>query len=137
MDEQEVLSEVGFAITTARVITPQQTFAMAGITSVRMYREKLRNGCPAVVLVLGLVFLLAFIILVSVGDKEFIPEPNWFLMSCIIAAVIWAFSRVNRKPKWVLGITTAAGETPAWSSHDKAFVERLANAITQAMARRG
>lgn len=104
----------GVRVTSARIITGGQTYALRNVTSVRGSRDPVRRTGVKVGAAVGL-----FVALVS-------PYLGGVV---IVGAVAWGF--LGRQSHVV--ITTASGEARALSSSDQAFVARIVEAINNAI----
>jgi hypothetical protein len=109
-------SEGGIAVTKTRFMVTGQTFAMAGVTSVRAIEIRPKRSGPIILLIFGL--LLAALL---VG----IP--------IVIAAIIWL---CLQKPTFAVVLTTAGGEVTAHSTRDRGFIMRLVEALNQVIVAR-
>jgi hypothetical protein len=125
--EIRFFSEQGVQVTNARLIVPGKTYAMANITSVSTKREN--PSYSGVKFTGGLAFLMGFAAL---------PFGSWQLgilaIMLIAVAVVWGLSL---KPDFHLKISSASGESSALSSKDQLYVERIVQAIQDAIIHRG
>jgi hypothetical protein len=117
--EQKFMDEKGVTVTNARVIVPGQTFAMSGVTSVKVAQEKPKRTGPVILIVLGIFlcfgYLIGGIILLSIGVA-------WFIM---------------QKTQYYVGLQTSSGEAKAFISTDRMWIEKIVNAINEAIIARG
>lgn len=111
----------GVTVTNARFIVPSQTYAMAGITSVRFFTEK-----PSVLWPL-LCFLIGLFALGNSGNI-------WSVALPILAGVALL---VLRKPRHHVVLSVASGESRALNSKDKMFIAAVINALNDAIVSRG
>jgi hypothetical protein len=109
MIEKVIYDQNGITVTSKRVVFGMQTFQLAGITSVLPQSISPNRIGPIILIIIGLLF-------------AGIPS---------IGGIIWWYLQ---KPKYVLVIVTAAGETPALTTNNKDQVLQITNAINQAMA---
>ncbi|WP_250490416.1 DUF6232 family protein [Caballeronia sp. INML2] len=123
MDERVFLDENGMRVTNARFITPAQTYAMSGVTSVK--REiKPANRVPGFLLaVLGVTIF-------------FLGDGGWkvigFLLLCAGVAVA-----VKEKDTHYVVIHSASGESRATQSDDKGAIDRIIAALNESIIARG
>lgn len=113
MAEQVFYDQAGVKVTSNRLVFGQQTFQLAGITSVRPQDIPPNRKGPIILMIVGL-FCTA-----GIGT---------------IAGLIWWFTQ---KTTYAVILVSAAGESPAYTSLDKKQVFEIANAVNEAMAARG
>jgi hypothetical protein len=117
MQEQIILNERGVMVSTARFVTPRATYAIGQVTSVYGQTRKPETFWPWLVIVLG---VLTIPIVVGVG--------------ILIAGILWLRSM---KPTHDVYVVTSAGQVPALSDLDFAFVQRVHHALNTAIVGRG
>lgn len=113
MAEQTFYDQGGIKVTSNRLVFGQQTFQLAGITSVRPQEILPNRKGPIILMIVGLLCTL------GIGT---------------IVGIIWWFMQ---KTTYAVMLVSAAGETPAYTSIDKNHIFQIANAINEAMAARG
>ncbi|MGF6265034.1 hypothetical protein OKW49_005962 [Paraburkholderia youngii] len=124
MDERVFLDENGMRVTNARFITPAQTYAMSGVTSVK--REmKPANRTPGVLFAL----LGAAIFFLTDGG---VGKLVGFLVACAGIAVA-----VKAKDLHYVVIHSASGESRATQSNDKGAIDRIIAALNESIIARG
>ena len=135
MEERIFLRESGVVVSNARFIVPTQTFAMAGITSVKTFREVPERGGLIMMILFGM--LLVFIGMgvvaangVGVGGVVVIA---FGLM--LIVALIYAMSQ--QRDRFHVLLKTASGEAKALTSMDLAFIQRVVAGLNEAIVHRG
>ena len=109
----------GITVSRTRFVVGSQTFALANISSVRGVETPPSRTAPAVLLVVGVLFLFASI---------------WFGLLVIAASITWMFFQ---KSTFSVVLTAAGGEVTAYSSEDSAFISRVIQALTEAIVARG
>ena len=119
MEEKNILSENGVTVTNTRFIVPAQTYAMAGITSVKNFEEPPKRMYPIGCGIVGLLFLAGVPVL-GVG--------------LIVLAVFWW---IYQKTKYHVLLTTAGGEVKALSSQNGPFISKVIQALNDAIVARG
>ena len=112
MAEQVFYDQGGVKVTSNRLVFGQQTFQLAGITSVRPQEISPDRKGPIILMIVGLFCTL------GLGT---------------IAGIIWL---CMQKTTYAVMLVSAAGESPAYTSMDKNQVFQIANAINEAMAAR-
>ncbi len=116
----------GVRVTDKRVIVNNVTYAMANITSVSTTVEKPGLKGPILFMVIGAFFLLAGLSNNSGGEAIF---------GGIVAAIGYFWFR-GCKPIWHLRIASASGETTPLKSVNQQWIERIVQAINEAMIHR-
>lgn len=122
-DEKVFLQEGGLQVTSARLITPDKTFALSGVTSIGRgvippsYTGSLLTGG------IGLVVALA-----ADGVARLVGLAT-------LALAVWMYTHL--KPTHVVRVTSASTETTAYSSTDGDLVGRVVIALNDAIVHRG
>ncbi|MDO9011730.1 MAG: DUF6232 family protein [Gallionella sp.] len=111
-EEQILLDEQGLKVTNARFIAGGQTYAMSGITSVRLIKVPQLKVFAWILIVTGIFFI-------------FIPT------------IIGIIMLRKQLPPWAVGLSTASGAVNAYFTKDGAFAERVVGALNDAMIARG
>jgi hypothetical protein len=117
----------GVRITNARLMVPNTTYAMANITSVKTDRVGPKYFGAIVTVVLGLVLLW-------VAGTRGLSQAGILGVVLLGTGIAWG---VSLKPDYHLRIFSAAGESSALSAKDKAYIEKVVQAIHEAMIHRG
>jgi hypothetical protein len=123
--ETTILSEGGVTISTARAVFPTKTYAMSQISSVSMAKVQNTNKFLA-----GLGILL-----VIVGLGTLLGQHN--ILGLIIAVLGGVAFYYSMRTRYAVVITSSAGEGHALVSSDRAQIERVVNAINEAIIQRG
>ena len=110
--EQSFLEEQGIKVTNARFLAGGQTYAMAGVTSVRLIKVPRQTVLAWILIVVGLFLLL-------------------------IPTIIGIIMLIKQPPPWAVGLSTASGEVNAYFTKDRAFAERVVSALNDAIIARG
>ena len=124
---ERVFADFGpIKVTSARFIVPQQTYVLAGITSVE-FREILPDTKPLTYLGLGaLLFLLVAII-----------NSRWdFAFFSLIFALAGAGTYFQLKPSYSVILRTSGGEKLAHKSNSRKEVEDVIEALNEAIVYR-
>ncbi len=120
--------EAGVRVTNSRLIIGPVTYAMLNVTSVSRTFTKPNRVGPA--LLLGIVALC----LVASFSGHFEPTPLvWGLVLTGLVALIWKL----QKTKYHLRIASASGEANAITSIDASQIDRIVEAVNEAMIKRG
>jgi hypothetical protein len=117
-------ADEAISITSTRAAIGGKTYAMANITSVSVRQDKTMVGCGAVLVVIGLLLLLAL--------------PSSETRVCGVAGIglllIGGFA-VAHKP-YIVSIASASGESNFLQHKDSAYVQRIVDAVNQAILER-
>lgn len=122
MEEQTFLNESGDTVTNSRFIVPGETFAMSGVTSVKTREHKPSRIGPIIFILMGLISF-------AMG-KDMIIGAFMFLS---IGIAWW----ILHKPKYIVVLTTASREAPAFSNKNKDFIIRIEDSLNEAIVARG
>ncbi|QLQ02289.1 MAG: hypothetical protein HZY77_04940 [Thiobacillus sp.] len=120
MEEQTFLSLDDVKVTSARFIVPSQTFAMAGITSVKNSEQRPTRVYPIWCGIFGVVALIADAYAVGIG-------------LLVLAAVWW----IGQKTQYHVVLATAGGEMTALTSKDRAYISNVVKALNDSIVARG
>lgn len=137
--EQPYFQALGIAVTRTRLIVGPQTYAMSGVTSVRVDRRPPElTGAIALSVVgaLPLVGSLGMLIDPQAGWNWWLWLLFWFLLGLTLLALgIW-IGRLA-KPTFLLFIRTSGGEVGVWNSKDAVAIQSLNSALNRAIVERG
>ena len=123
--EHTFLSEGSVQVTNARLVCNGQTYAMAGVTSVRTAVEPASHFGTILALVGGVVFLFG-------ASNSSATGAIWG----VIFLVCGVFIQRKLKAKHHLVLHSSSGEVRAISSTDGAFNARILAAINDAIVSR-
>ncbi|MBI4200545.1 MAG: hypothetical protein HY535_08765 [Chloroflexi bacterium] len=106
-------------VTNSRFMVGSKTFAMSNITSVKASEQE-----PKRLYSIGLIVLGVFVLTGSVGIGVVISGIGvaWLLM---------------QKTKYHVTLTTAAGESSALGSKQREYIEKVVQALNEAIVARG
>jgi hypothetical protein len=121
-EEKIFLDEGGVSVSNSRMMYDGQTYAMSGVTSVKSFEKKPSRIGPLVLIVIGLASLA--------GGK------NAIIVALLLLAggIFWW---IKQKAEYSVLLTSASGETKAYASSDKGFVNKIIDAINNAIVHRG
>lgn len=120
MEEEQFFAHSGVTVTNTRLIAPKQTFALNGIGSVKMEKER-----PT--LIIGAALVLIALIAFAAGKNI------WFIAVPLLTGVLFLLM----KPNYHVVVGIGSGEVKALNSKDKAFIEAVIAAVNQAIVTRG
>lgn len=121
------VDEAGVRITNTRLIVPGATYAMANITSVKTETVNPSYSGVFLTIVVGVAFLIGASSLKS-GSAAALG------VLVVFAGIVWA---VVLKPEYKLGVSSASGERSPLSSRDEAYIDKIVQAINEAIIHRG
>ncbi|QLG10997.1 QacE [Deinococcus sp. D7000] len=116
--EKTFFQDAGATVTNARFITDGQTHAMSGITSVQEVTDEPMRGAPILLAAVGLVACAASAIM---G------------VALMMGAAFWWY---GQKTTYTVAIRTSAGELKALTDTDGVRVQRIVEALNQAIVYR-
>lgn len=108
-------------VTQSRFIVGGKTYAMRNISSVSLYKIEKSRFIPIVLIVIGVLMLLG--------------ENTWFFGVFLAGlGVTWLWLL---KDEYAVRISTNAGEVNSIQSVDQAYVQRIVDALNNALVHRG
>ena len=122
MEETTFFNDGGLTVTNSRFVVPGQTYAMSGVTSIRTEEYPPSRKWPSIITGLGLLLVL--------GGKDTIIAA---LILIAIGVVWWR----SQKTTYRIVLSSASGETDAFTSTDEKYVDNLVNALNDAIVSRG
>lgn len=120
MEEKTFLSLDHVKVTSTRFIVPSQTFAMAGITSVKNSVERPKRAYPIWCGIFGVIALITDAYAVGV-------------VLLVLAAVWW----IGQKTQYHVVLATAGGEMTALTSRDRSYISNVVTALNDSIVARG
>lgn len=127
--EQTFLHEGNVQVTHSRIVIDNHTYPINGITVVRSdVIPASRSPKRTLSILLGI-----FGCLMGVGSGGNATMIFWVAVLFGSAILLW----LNAKALFHIYLGTAGGEKEVLSSSDKAFVDRVAQAINEALVSRG
>ena len=123
MAEKAFFNQDGISVSNTRIVIGGQTFALNNITSVRTLVEQPSRKGP---IILGIVGILSMM----TGEGALIMLG----LALIAGAVFWWMST---KTEYYVALTTAAGESKALSNKDEQYVDKIVQALNDAIIERG
>jgi Family of unknown function (DUF6232) len=124
MDETIFFDEAGMRVTNARFITPAQTYAMSGVTSVKRQVKAANRGPGIIIAIIGIIVFFA----ADAGTAKLVGG----LAFCIGVALA-----VMVKDLHYVVIHSASGESRATQSKDKGLIDRIIRALNDSIIARG
>lgn len=125
MSEEKVYLKQGdVTVTNTRVVISGKTYAMTNITSVTMGKQSASILPPFIAITVGVI--IAAIVGGTIG--------NLIAVASIIGGIVLF---ITRKPNYVVRIGSASGEADALESQDQDNVQKIVNAVNEAIVNRG
>jgi hypothetical protein len=123
--EHEFFNQGGVRVTTSLLaLSGNRTFAMSGVTSVRMWPRAPKRRLPLALFIVSLILCIG---VHGVGGKLFFG-----LLA--IAGLAWAYSL---KPTYILSLHTASGETQALADKNRQWISGIVDALNKCIIHRG
>lgn len=119
MDEKTFFQHDDVSVSNSRFIVASQTFAMSNITSVKASKDVPSRLGPIAFGMIGLIAATQ-----NVGFGIFL----------IAIGVVWWFLQ---KTRYHVLLTTAGGETKALTTPQKEYIEKVVQALNDAIVARG
>lgn len=108
-------------VTQSRYITQSKTYAMRNISSVHVFEIEKSKVTPILMILFGIPFL-------------FSGNVFWIGLILIGLGILIVF---NIKNEYTVRISTNAGEADSTISKDKEYIQKIVNALNDAMIHRG
>lgn len=108
-------------VTQSRFIVGAKTYAMRNISSVSLYKIEKSRFIPIVLIVIGVLMLLG-------------ENTRFFGVFLVGLGVTWLWLL---KDEYAVRISTNAGEVNSIQSVDQAYVQRIVDALNNALVHRG
>jgi hypothetical protein len=125
-----LFDQSGVFVSNSRYITGGQTYAMAGVTSVKMSAEQPSRKGPVIAMILGGLFILGGM------DSLIHGNPVVLLFGVLLFALgLWVFKK--RVPIYSVFLRSASGEQRVNQSTVREFIEQIVAALNQAIVTRG
>ena len=116
--EKTFLQDGGVTVTNSRFIVPEQTYAMAGVTSVRSATIEPKRGWPIIICLFGALTLAGSIA---------------FGLFLLVIGIMWL---VCQKTKYAVALNSASGEVRAITSENSEYISGIVNALNDAIVYR-
>lgn len=126
MEEETFFNDGGLTVTNSRFIVPGQTYTMSGVTSIRAEQYTPSRKWPMIVMGFGVVGLF------SAVDEGI--GAGLFGLAIIAIGVAWWRSK---KTIYTVVLSSASGESDAFSSADEEFIDGVVSALNDAIVSRG
>jgi len=108
-------------VTQSRYITQSKTYAMRNISSVHVFEIEKSKVTPILMILFGIPFL-------------FSGNVFWIGLILIGLGILIVY---NIKNEYTVRISTNAGEADSTISKDKEYIQKIVNALNDAMIHRG
>jgi hypothetical protein len=127
MSEEIIYTDTNVSVSTSRVIISGTTYALRNITSVKMTFTPAKQGCAIAVIILGVLWAIGIM-----GSKGGVAPALIIGAIVVTGGVFWYRAA---KPDYHVSIASSAGERPAMTHKDKAYIEKIVDAINEAIVR--
>lgn len=123
MEEKDFYRDNNVSVTNSRFTVGSTTYAMNGVTSVKRGQWQIPKILPIIVCIIGFLFLI-------------ISNKICFIIgAALIVLGIWWFRKI--KPIFIVYLNSASGESQALSSKDLIYINKVINALNDAIIHRG
>ena len=121
-------------ITNARAIFRDTTYALANITSVKLFKQPPSKTPTIILVIVGLILGGAGLCVFSSGND---PGGIVILVLGVAAIGFGIYISTKAKPNYFVRISSSSGEVDALQSKDRAFIQSIVDAVNQAIIERG
>ncbi|WP_153396626.1 DUF6232 family protein [Chryseobacterium vaccae] len=122
MENELTFYQDGFVtVTQSRYVTESKTYAMRNISSVHVF-EIIKSKTKAVLMIIFGLFLL------------FSKDIFWIGIIIIALGILWLLSLKN---EYAVRISTNAGEANSITSKNRDYIQKIVNALNDAIIHRG
>lgn len=119
--ETTFYKDLNVTVTQSRYVTQSKTYAMRNISSVHVFEIIKSRKFPIILIILGILLLFS-------GDTRIVG---------IIFAIAGALFLFLIKNEYAVRISTNSGEANSILSKDKAYIQKIVNALNEAIIHRG
>lgn len=120
-NETTFYQDPNVTVTQSRFVTHSKTYAMRNISSVHIFEIVKSKKLPAVLIILGILLLFSKTTIV-------------FGILSLIIGIVLLFTIKNQ---YAVRISTNAGEANSIVSKDRAYIQKIVNALNEAIIQRG
>jgi hypothetical protein len=128
MSEEEIIySDANVSVSTSRVIISGTTYALRNITSVKMTVTPAKQGCAIALIIVG-----------GLGLLGGLASKDGVLVGLIIGAIIIGLGVLwlrAVKADYHVTIASSSGEGNALTSRDRPYIQKIVDAINEAIVR--
>lgn len=125
--EQTYHKDKRVTVTSARAIIDDSTYPMRNIASVSSRKIEPNNTGAMIAILIGLL----------IGMCAFVGESWAFILAGGTVIFVGVLVAATNKTKYAVRIGTSSGETNALTSINKAYIEKIVEAINTAIIERG
>ena len=120
MEETVFFEYEDVKVTNARFVTNNQTYAMSNVTSVKPHKEAPNRNPALLAIFVGIIFMTA---------------SSYIIGLIIIAGAIYYMSK--QIPIYVIILKTSSGENRALRTEQQEYLNKVINALNEAIVHRG
>ena len=121
MEEKTFLQNGNITVTQSRFIVDSKTFAMRNISSVQVGVIPAKRGFGILLILIGIILLVS----------------NDTRTGGIVVIAIGALFAYLPKDQFTVRISTNAGESDSLMSKDRQFIQKIVDALNEAMVHQG
>ena len=120
-NETTFYKDLQVTVTQSRFVTQSKTYAMRNISSVHIFEIVKNKITPIIFIILGVLLL-------------FSKDTMIYAILLITIGILWL---VFNKNEYAVRISTNAGEANSIISKDKLYIQKIVNALNEAIIHRG
>lgn len=110
-------------VTNARFVVPEQTYAMSGVTSVKLETKKPNRLLPLALMLGGFV-----------AAKSIAGASIWHFLMLLLPGLLVL---IAQRTKYLVTLSSASGESRPLASKNATFVRQVVDALNAAIIMRG
>jgi hypothetical protein len=129
--EEPIFKYPDVVVTRTRFIVFNQTYPIAGITSVRIGKINQSPAGPVCAILFGLAVILGTVALSSDWNS------GSFIGLMGLTFIAGGIIRIRKKPEYLVIVGTAGGDQQAYRSKDHALINLIVNGLNVAIVSRG
>jgi hypothetical protein len=149
--ETVILGVNEIKITNARAVIGANTYEMSTIISVSLEEKNLSPVVGTAVVIVSLISLvigflsclaalsISFVRMIMIGYLSDWPRINVHFLFAVLGLLfiyLWSIGWEADKPTYIIQIETASGKSKVLETRDKDYLQRIINAINDAIAPR-
>lgn len=119
--ETQFYQDGAVTVTQSRFVTQSKTYAMRNISSVYVFEIEKNRANPIIMILIGIPFL-------------FSGNIFWIGLIIIALGILWLISIKN---EYAVRISTNAGETNSILSSNRIYIQKIVDALNDAIIYRG
>jgi hypothetical protein len=125
----------GVTVTNTRLVTPNRTYALANVSSIKIAVDKPRRFWAILALVLFSPTLLSGLIFLATETDRNMSTPMVMMGGIPVGLAIWWLT--SRRSQYVVVLHASGGESEAVFTRDRQFAQLVIDRVSDAIIARG